>query len=161
MRESVLCHEIPAPPPDVDASLPPEPPGNARTMRERLAAHDAPTCTACHSRMDPIGLAFENFDAIGNFRQTDGGRPIDASGELDGARFADPRELGTLLRRHPDVETCLVRGVYRYALGHIETGDQDVLIKHIAGNLPAEQRWKALLLDLVDSPGFRLAADNP
>jgi len=161
VRESVLCHEIPAPPPDVDASLPPEPPGNARTMRERLAAHDAPTCTACHSRMDPIGLAFENFDAIGKFRQTDGGRPIDASGELDGARFADPRELGTLLRRHPDLETCLVRGVYRYAFGHIETGDQDVLIKHIAGNLPAEQRWKALLLDLVDSPGFRLAADNP
>jgi Protein of unknown function (DUF1592)/Protein of unknown function (DUF1588)/Protein of unknown function (DUF1595)/Protein of unknown function (DUF1587)/Protein of unknown function (DUF1585) len=161
VRESVLCHEIPAPPPDVDASLPPEPPGNARTMRERLAAHDAPTCNACHRQMDPIGLAYENFDAIGKFRQTDGGRPIDVSGELDGARFQDPRELGALLRKHPDVETCLVRGVYRFALGQIETADQDVLIKHIGANLPAEQRWRALLVGLVDSQAFRLAAENP
>jgi hypothetical protein len=162
VSESVLCHEIPAPPPDVDASLPPEPAGNApRTMRERLSAHNAPACVACHSKMDPIGLAFENFDAIGKFRQTDAGKAIDASGDIDGVRFRDPRELGVLLRQHPDVESCLVRGVYRYALGHIESSDQEVLIKHIAGNLPAEQRWKALLLDLVDSQGFRLAADNP
>ena len=161
VRESVLCHEIPAPPPDVDASLPPEPPGGARTMRERLAAHNAPNCTACHSRMDPIGLAYENFDAVGKFRQTDGGRPIDASGELDGRRFRDARELAGLLRQHPDVETCLIRGVYRYALGHIEGEGQDVLIKHIAGNLPAERRWQALLLALVDSQAFRLAAETP
>ena len=130
-------------------------------MRERLAAHDAPTCNACHRQMDPIGLAYENFDAIGKFRPTDGGRPIDASGELDGVRFQDPRELGALLRKHPDVETCLVRGVYRFALGQIETDDQDVLIKHIAANLPAEQRWRALLVGLVDSQAFRLAAENP
>lgn len=161
VRESVLCHEIPAPPPDVDTSLPPEPASGARTMRERLAVHNAPACNVCHSRMDPIGLTFENFDAIGKFRQTDGGKAIDASGDIDGTRFRDPRELATVLRKHPDVETCLVRSVYRYALGHIEGPDQDVLIKHIASNLPAEQRWKALLLDLVDSQGFRLAADNP
>ena len=66
VREVLLCHEIPAPPPDVDASLPEEKPGDApRTMRERLSGHNAPACTACHVRMDPLGLAFENFDALG------------------------------------------------------------------------------------------------
>ena len=161
VRESVLCHEIPAPPPDVDASLPPDPPGGGpRTMRERLAVHNGPTCTPCHERMDPIGLAFENFDAIGKFRSQDAGKPIDASGDIDGVTFKGPRELGAVLRAHPDLETCLVRSVYRYAMGHIETADQEVLIKHIASNLPQEQRWKSLLLDMVDSPGFRTAADG-
>ena len=60
--------------------------------------------------MDPLGLAFENFDALGAYRARDAGKEIDASGELDGQRFAGPRELAGLLRTHPDVEPCLVRG---------------------------------------------------
>ncbi len=161
MREVLLCHEIPAPPPDVDASLPEERPGaGPRTMRERLAGHNAPACTACHARMDPIGLAFENFDALGTFRARDAGQAIDASGDLDGQAFAGPRELAALLRSHPDVETCLVRGLYRYALGHLETAGEEVLIKRITAGMTGN-RFRAALLGIIESDGFRLAADLP
>ena len=55
----------------------------------------------CHEVMDPIGLGLENFDGIGAFRTTDGGRPIDASGELDGVAFGGPRELATATQESP------------------------------------------------------------
>jgi hypothetical protein len=161
VREVLLCHEIPAPPPDVDASLPDDKPGDApRTMRERLAGHNAAGCNACHSRMDPLGLAFENFDALGAFRTRDAGKPIDASGELDGRTFAGPRELASLLREHPDVDRCLVRNLYRYALGHLETAGEEVLIEQISAGMTGN-RLRAALLGIVASDGFRLAADAP
>jgi hypothetical protein len=161
VREVILCHEIPAPPPDVDASLPEEKPGDGpRTMRERLSGHNAPACTACHARMDPLGLAFENFDALGAYRARDAGKEIDASGDLDGQRFAGPRELAALLRTHPDVEPCLVRGLYRYALGHLETAGEEVLIQRIGAGLTGN-KLRSALLGIVESDGFRLAADLP
>jgi hypothetical protein len=161
VREVILCHEIPAPPPDVDASLPEEKPGDGpRTMRDRLAGHNAPACTACHSRMDPLGLAFENFDALGAYRAKDAGLDIDASGDLDGQRFANPRELAGLLRTHPDVEPCLVRGLYRYALGHLESAGEEVLIQRITAGMTGN-KLRSALLGIVESDGFRLAADVP
>jgi len=163
VREVLLCHEIPSPPPDVDTSLPEDPKGSApRTMREKLSAHNVPGCAACHSRMDPIGLAFENFDAIGKLRTTEVGKPIDASGALDGARFGNARELAGLLRAHPDIDGCLTRGLYRYAVAHVETAGEEGLLARIAaagGN--AQQRFRALLLGIVDSEGFRVAAETP
>jgi hypothetical protein len=161
VREVLLCHEIPAPPPDVDASLPPEKPGDApRTMRERLAGHNAPGCITCHAKMDPLGLAFENFDALGAHRTQDAGLAIDASGDLDGQRFGNPRELAAVLRAHPDVEACLVRGLYRYAVGHIETPGEEVLITRITAGLGGD-RFRAALLGVIESDGFRVAADAP
>jgi hypothetical protein len=161
VREVLLCHEIPAPPPDVDASLPEEKPGDApRTMRQRLSGHNAPACTACHARMDPLGLAFENFDALGAERTRDAGQMIDPSGDLDGQRFAGPRELATLLRGHPDVELCLVRNLYRYALGRLEIPGEEDLIRRIGAGL-AGDRFRSALLGIVESDGFRLAADVP
>jgi hypothetical protein len=161
VREVMLCHEIPAPPPNVDAALPPEPPGGApRTMRERLAGHNAPGCITCHAKMDPLGLAFENFDALGAFRAQDGGLAIDPSGDLDGQRFGNPRELGAVLRAHPDVEACLVRGLYRYAVGHIETAGEEVLIQRVAAAMGGD-RFRSALLGVIESDGFRVAADAP
>jgi hypothetical protein len=161
VREVILCHEIPAPPPDVDASLPPEKPGEAaRTMREKLSGHNVPGCAACHSKMDPLGLAFENFDALGAYRARDAGQEIDASGELDGQRFANPRELATILRNHPDVESCLVRGLYRFALGRLETQGEDGLIRRISGGLTGN-KIRSALLGIVESEGFKVAADLP
>jgi hypothetical protein len=161
VREVILCHEIPAPPPDVDASLPPEKPGEAaRTMREKLSGHNVPGCAACHSKMDPLGLAFENFDALGAYRARDAGKEIDASGDLDGQRFSNPRELATILRGHPDVEPCLVRVLYRFALGRLETNGEEALIRRISGGLTGN-RIRSALLGIVESEGFRVAADVP
>ena len=73
-------------------------------MRQRFEAHRAePTCAACHVRMDPIGFAMENFDAIGRWRDDDNGFPIDASGSLpEGERFNGPAELRKVLAGRKD-----------------------------------------------------------
>jgi hypothetical protein len=163
IREVLLCQAIPPPPPNVKTTLPEDPAGQApRTMRQKLEQHrSAAACASCHVRMDPIGLGLENFDAIGAYRSTDQGQPIDASGDLDGVAFHDARELAAALRKHPDVGTCLARGVFRYATGHVEIDGEEPLIQALAGRLPADGfRFRSLLLSVIQSAGFRYAG-NP
>src|SRR5262249_60569576 len=81
VRERLLREEIPPPPPNVNANLPP-PPG-AVTTRQRYEAHSQnPFCNSCHSRIDPVGFAFEHFDAFGRKRDQENGVAIDAHGTL-------------------------------------------------------------------------------
>ena len=94
VRNILLCQLIPAPPVNVDTSIP-EPSGTTNTMRERVAEHlTDPSCAGCHRLTDPIGLGLENFDGIGRWRDYDNGEIIDPSGDLDGAEFVTPYELG-------------------------------------------------------------------
>ena len=109
----------PAPPPD---DVPPlsESAGDAkRPMREQLTVHRAnPTCAACHRNMDPLGFGLENYDAIGRWRDVDGGAPIDASGTLpDGQRFGTPGEMRALLvSQLPQFSRTLTSRMMTYAL---------------------------------------------
>jgi hypothetical protein len=81
VRENILCQMIEPPPPDVMVT--PLPPTQGMTARDRFAAHEAAdACAGCHSQMDPIGLAFENFDGTGAYRTMENGVTIDASGEI-------------------------------------------------------------------------------
>lgn len=111
-------------PPPPPADIPPLEqaaglPENA-TLRERLAAHVADsTCASCHTRMDPLGLSLENFDAIGRWRDTDAGRPVDASGELPGhGAFEGPEGLKRVLRaRSEQFIENLAAKLLTYAVG--------------------------------------------
>ena len=79
---------IPLPPPNVSTVLPDPPAGVVYTKRQRLAMHESQaSCAVCHKMMDPLGLTLENFDAIGKYRSTDQGQPIDVSGDLDGTKL--------------------------------------------------------------------------
>lgn len=158
VRTGLLCQDIPAPPDNVGEL--PEPNPDAPTMRERLAVHrENEACAGCHSLMDPIGLGMENFDGIGMFRTTENGVTIDATGELDGTYFADAAELGTALRGHPDLAPCLVRNVYRYATGHIETEGEEVAIYDLIDAFETDYAIQSLLVDVVASEGFRYASE--
>jgi hypothetical protein len=82
VRENILCQPIPAPPPEVNAAAPP-PLASGATTRERFAAHESdPNCAKCHKMMDPIGLGFEQYDAVGAFRTSEGSIAVDPSGEI-------------------------------------------------------------------------------
>lgn len=131
VRAMLLCEPPPPPPADVDISLPEMSAG--ATARERLASHlIAPSCTTCHTLMDPIGLAFESFDAIGQHRDSEGGQPLDLSGEVlmtaDTALagpFTGVRELATKLADSQQVRACLATQWFRFASGRSEaTADQ-------------------------------------
>lgn len=156
VRERLLCEVVAAPPANVDTSIP-EPSGTTPTLRDRVAEHlTDPSCNGCHQVMDPIGLALENFDGIGRFRATDNGASIDATGDLDGVPFDGPVSLAIALRDHPRFAPCLVRHVYRYTNGRLETNGERELVRELAVAFERDGfRVRSLLLELVTTPGFR------
>jgi hypothetical protein len=153
---NLLCFDVPPPPAGVVAELP-EGDGSPETMREKVERHRSdPTCNGCHQFMDPIGLALENFDAIGAYRTTDQGLPIDASGELAGATFDGAVELARTLRESPDFAACVARRLYRYGTGHLELRSETPAVNELIGRLSeGGGRLKGLALALVTSAGFR------
>ncbi len=159
VRQVLLCGNIPDPPPDVSTTFPPS---DARTLRERVEQHlmnDG--CADCHARMDPIGLALENFDAAGEWRDTENGATIDPSGVLDGVAFSDAADLGRAIAEHPNVSACLTRSMYRYATGHVETAREEIEILDLTESLATEgHRVRALLGHVVMSRGFREAGEQ-
>jgi hypothetical protein len=160
VREVLMCQKVPDPPPNVNPNLEPPPPGVSLTRRQQLEQHrTSPSCAACHSLMDPIGLTLENFDAIGRFRDTDRGLPIDASGDLDGVHVAGPRELGQRLRESPSLHGCMMRNLFRYVLGASEESGGESWIPELERRFDqADQRFPDFVIAFVTSDLFRFAA---
>jgi Protein of unknown function (DUF1592)/Protein of unknown function (DUF1588)/Protein of unknown function (DUF1587)/Protein of unknown function (DUF1585)/Protein of unknown function (DUF1595) len=113
----IFCEEPPPPPPMVPALADKTSTGSL-SVRDRLLQHaNSPCASACHKLTDPIGLAFENFDAVGRFRTTDAGFAVDPSGTLDGATFRDAKELAGILAKDPRYPRCFTSKVFSYAVG--------------------------------------------
>jgi hypothetical protein len=160
IRETILCQNIPLPPPDVSTVLPDPPPGTVYTKRQRLSMHETqPSCAACHKLMDPLGFPLENFDAIGKYRTTDQGLTIDVSGNLDGTSFSGPVELGRVLAARSEVADCLVRNLYRYGTGHVETATERPVLDALKATFrTGGYHVRDLMRDIVASDGFRFVA---
>ena len=120
LREVLLCQKVPDPPGNVNFNLVQDVNNpNLKTARQRLKAHATEaTCSGCHKIMDPVGLALENFDTIGGYRAMENGTPIDASGELDGMKFADVEGLGKAVHDDPATGNCIINRVYEFGAGH-------------------------------------------
>ena len=157
MLEHLLCIEPPPPPSNFEIpSIVPSP--NA-TTREELAEHRAnPACATCHNLMDPIGLAFENYDAIGAFREQDDGKTIDASGELpDGQPFADALEMLRLLSEDQQVQKCVTEKALTYALGRaLESSDESYIEEISSSMAPGELTFAALAKKITASDAFMM-----
>lgn len=160
IQNKVMCFDIPPPPPGVATSL--DEVGGEQgpmTTRQKLAQHRAdPTCAACHRHMDPIGLGLENFDAIGAWRTTENGLPIDASSEIDGTPFEGAAALGDALAARPEFAECVARQMFRHGTGHLESRAEEIAVRRL-GIAFAERghRVRALLTAMVMSDAFRLA----
>lgn len=160
VREALMCQTLKPPPPNISELPPPDP---QKTMRDRLAEHRAnEVCAVCHDVIDPPGLAFENYDAIGRYRTQENNIDIDASGELTnsdvGGRFTTGRELVTMLGQSEDVAACVVLQYFRYSLGRIEAAQDACSVAS------SQQRFfdsgknvKELLLSIITSDAFRYA----
>lgn len=158
VREKLLCTPIAAPPPEVSTTLPPTPAGTQRTLREKLELHmTSPSCSGCHKAMDPIGFAFERFDATGKKQLNDDGLPIDTSGSLDDVgTFADAPELMQLLHDDPRVMSCLTRLVFRQGVGHVDLATEARPLEAAKDEFAAAgYRYQALLEAIVLSDAFR------
>lgn len=160
IRQTILCQTIPLPPPNVNTVLPDPPAGVVYTKREKLMTHETvATCAACHKLMDPLGLTLENFDAIGEYRSTDQGQPIDVSGAIDTTTFNGPVELGQVLANQPQVSDCLVQNMYRYGTGHVETDSEQPVLDDLKSTFrTGGYHLRDLMRAIVSSDGFRFVA---
>jgi hypothetical protein len=156
LREVLLCESVPRPPPNVDFSKVENPDPTLPTMRQRLTAHRSnPVCAGCHRITDPIGLSLENFDGAGQFRLTEKGAPIDASGTLDGQSFSNPVGLAHALHDDPALPACLVRRIYSYATGGPPTAEDAPVLSYLNANFAAHgYRLPDLLRTIALSPTF-------
>ena len=159
MLENLLGAPPPPPPPDVPA-LAAGAETSAGSLREALERHRAsPACAACHARLDPLGFALENFDAVGAYRTEDGGVAVEASGALpDGTVVEGPAGLRRVLldRRDEFVETLAAR-LLTYAVGRgLESYDQPAVREIRRRAEAAGYRFSALVSAVVESVPFRL-----
>ncbi len=137
--------------------------GRTPTLRELLAVHrEAALCSSCHSRMDPLGLALENFNAIGSWRDTEGELPIDSVGELiTGEPFRDIKDLKRILvtTRRTDYYRCVTEKLLVYALGRGLEYDDDYSVEQIVQRLEQGQGTFGILLEgIVRSAPFQRRA---
>jgi hypothetical protein len=168
--DNIIGTPAPPPPPDVpeleESAKHFKDPSRKPTLREILEIHrDKPLCAACHNRMDPLGFAMENFNAIGSWRDKELGQAIDPAGKLvSGETFQDVRGLKkTLIEHHRlDFYRCLTEKLMTYALGRgLEYYDVDA-VDRIVDRLDREDgRFSALLTGIVESAPFQRRRNAP
>ncbi len=119
VNEIFRCEETPDPPANVDFSIIQDVNNpDLNTRRKRLMAHATdPSCSGCHTRVDPLGLPLDAFDALGQIRPYDGDELIDVSLEMFGKHYEGAPGLGDALYNDPQVANCLVNHVYGYSTG--------------------------------------------
>lgn len=151
----------PPPPPDNVPSLEDTPVVEAQlSLRERLERHSAdPACSSCHRRMDPLGAGLENYDAIGAWRELDGGLPVASGGSLgSNAEFQGPVELKELLvtRYREDFLYCLTEKMLTFALGRkLEPIDTPAVAEIVERLQQNDHRISELVVGIVRSEPFR------
>jgi hypothetical protein len=150
----------PPPPPDIPALKEAGADGQPRSLRERMELHRSnPACASCHQRMDPLGFALENFDAVGKWRSISDGAPIDPSATFpDGTRFDGITGLRTLLAtRQDDFVRTLGSKLLAYAIGRgLDYHDQPA-IRRIAREAAPTYSWSAIITAIVRSTPFAMA----
>lgn len=162
LRDRLLCQELPAPPPTAGGV--PEVDPDA-TTRERFGQHsDDPACSSCHRFIDPVGFAFEGFDAVGVARTQDAGAPIDTSGRIEGLEalyddssvdFGGIAAMARLLAESESAPRCFSRQWYRYSFGRLDDIEDVCAVDHLqAAFLESGGDIKELLVAITQLPGF-------
>lgn len=156
--ETILGSAPPPPPPNIPPLTATEAENPRATLREQLARHrQDPACSGCHQAMDPLGLAFENYDAIGRWRDSVDENPVVAAGELpDGRSFQNAVELTGLLRQQEDrFAEQVTRAMLTYALGRgLEPYDQCTVDEIVNALKQSDYRFQTLLREIVLSKPF-------
>jgi hypothetical protein len=155
--ENVLGTPAPPPPDNVETNLDETAPAGAAptTMRQRLEQHMAdPGCAACHSLMDPLGFALENFDFTGKWRDAEAGRPVDSHGVfVDGSALEGPAGLRqVLLERSELFAHAFAEKLLTYALGRsLEASDMPAVREIVRRAARDDYRLSALVLGVAES----------
>ena len=160
IRRHVLCDVLPPPPANIAIVAPdPDP---SQSTRQIFTEHSAnPACAGCHTKIDPVGFAYENFDGVGLWRDEENGFPIDTRGMLIGTHdidgeFDGAAELGALFASSDQVQRCVSRQVFRFAFGRGETNDDLCTLGVVHADFAAADfDFGALIESIAGSDAFR------
>ncbi|MEM6989731.1 MAG: DUF1592 domain-containing protein [Myxococcota bacterium] len=160
VRQRLLCASLPPPPPDLVISLPEVDP--TMSTRERFARHaQQDDCKVCHELIDPVGLAFEHYDATGAWRETEGDNvAVSGAGRLDGFSDLSPLFYGApglaaMLADYDGFDTCMTRQMFRFAHGREELPDDSCTIQSTTARYQDEGRtYRALVKAHIESALF-------
>jgi hypothetical protein len=168
LMENFLCVGVPSPPPGVNTGLPEASADQPRTLRERLEqTHSQATCAGCHRVIDGFGFGFQAYDALGQFRDLEAGRPVDAHGEVVGTRdangpFDGALELSQRLAHSEHVRVCVANKWLGYALGRGTVETDACAIEGLARELTAAGgNMRELLVAVAKSTAFRMSRPEP
>lgn len=159
IQDRLLCSPVPPPPPNVKADAPPPVEGNVVCKYDRYSMHRQGGCASCHDRLDGVGFGLEQYDQNGVFRTVEMGLPqctIAGKGTLPGVgTFQGPGELGAMLANGPQLDACLVKQTFRFAMGHRETSDDDVLLNRVLDRFRGNQtKFSELVMGIVTDDSF-------
>jgi hypothetical protein len=166
IRSGLLCTPVADPPPGVDASEAMIP--ATADARTRAAAHrDKPECASCHALFDPLGFAFENYDAVGRYRTVDNGKPVDAKTDIAFTKALDGPVTNAVdmvkkMAGDDEVRACVAKQWMRFALGRDDTPDDAASLGEAMNGFKAGN-WKLsdLLLAVARSDSFRYQKVKP
>jgi hypothetical protein len=163
IREWMMCKVVPPPPEGVALVLPDVDPNNPTTKRQRLDAHrQAPACAGCHALMDPMGLPLENFDAIGRYRTTESGLPIDPSGDVAGVPVANARAMGEVMAQNKSMAACMARRFHAYAMGRDERDVDGTVVNDLITSFETSgYQLRDLVVATVTHDAFSAVAPQP
>lgn len=157
ITRALMCTDIPIPTGEIAEEVKPPDPDSGPTARERFTKHrEDPVCASCHALMDPLGLTFENFDAVGQWRDDENGVVIDASGALPGfGAVAGPLELIDGLAASDVTHACFVTHWSNFAYGRTATDANDCTQQRLVEQFDASGHdIQQLLLDLTQTDDF-------
>jgi hypothetical protein len=163
IRDTLMCLTVPPPPGNVNTAAIDLPTDVPMTKRQRLEQHRAdPACAGCHALMDPLGLPLESFDAIGKYRTTDNGLPVDTTSTFDGKAIADANALGVAASQSVTVAQCMVRKFYTYSVGHEERDVDGSALNAVATAFKTSGfKLRDLILAVVTNDAFSSVAAQP
>jgi hypothetical protein len=156
VRTRLLCENLPPPPDDVDTMI--KVPENAKTTRQIFETHsENASCRGCHLQMDPIGYAFEHYDVVGRWRDTENGVPIDSRGKIEGSgvTFDGLGPLNDYLASNKNVQQCMVRFMSYFAYGATGWADDGCTTDAITSEAESAN-WsiRSVLTAITHAPHF-------
>ncbi len=157
--ENLLGAPPPPPPPNVPPLEENDGASAPKSLRDRMEQHRSnPVCASCHAKIDPLGFALENFDAIGAWRETDDGAPINASITLNGQTIDSPRAFReALLGQGTEFVRTVTEKLLTYALGRgLTYHDAPTVRQLVQGAAQDDYRWSSLILGVVESTPFQM-----
>ena len=157
--ETLLGAPPPPPPPNVPPLEEGDETGAPTSLREKMEQHRSnPVCASCHVRMDQLGFAMEHFDAIGRWREADGGVAIKAAIDWDGQRIESPRAFReALLGQGAEFLRTVTEKLFSYALGRGVNFYDAPTVRQLVRNLERDEyRWSSLVLGIVKSAPFQM-----